>query len=167
MFPASCVPRRAALALLLVATAVVAPGCALFVKQPRVTIADVRVVSLGLAGGTARVELEIDNPNRFDLTVRTLSYRLEVADGPSGEGSVDRWIPLAQEEEVERSIAAPGRSTVNVEVPVAFEYRALGAALRSLLVDGEVRYRVQGAVRVRGPVGEHRLPFNNIGRMRP
>lgn len=151
----------------LLASTIPLSGCALFVKQPRVTIADVRVVSLGLAGGIARVELEVDNPNRFDLSVRTLTYRLEVAEGPAGTNGEERWIRLAEEDEVERDLSVPGRQAVRVEVPVAFEYRALGAAVRSLLVDGEVRYRVQGAVRVRGPVGEHRLPFTSSGRMTP
>jgi LEA14-like dessication related protein len=165
MIGASGRPIRAGVALL--AAAFFVAGCAVFVKEPRVTIADVRVVSLGLAGGTARVELEVDNPNRFDLSVRTLSYRMEVAEGPASPGGEERWIRLAEEEEVEREILAPARQTVRVEVPVAFEYRALGAAVRSLLLDGEVRYRVQGAVRVLGPVGEHRLPFGSNGRMKP
>lgn len=142
-------------------------GCALFVKQPAVSIADVRVVSLGLVGGTARVELEVENPNRFDLTVRSLSYELEVAEGGTGEGGEERWVRLSREEETRRDLTVPGRGSVRVEVPVAFEYRAVGTALRSLLMDGEVRYRVQGIVRVRGPVGEHRLPFRSRGRMTP
>lgn len=143
------------------------PGCALFMAEPRVTLADVRVVQLGITGGTARVELEVENPNRFDLSVRTLAYRLEVADGPAGEGGEERWLPLAEEEEVERDLTAPAGRTVRVEIPVEFQYRALGAAVRSFLADGEIRYRVRGTVRVDGPLGERRLPFASNGRMTP
>jgi LEA14-like dessication related protein len=136
-------------------------GCALFVKEPRVTIADVEVVSLGLLGGSARVALLIDNPNRFDLEVRSFAYRLEVANGaPGGEES---WISLANQDELVRQVLIRGREQVEVEVPVAFGYAALGSAVRALLVDGQVRYRVQGSVRVRGPVGEHNLPFTGRG----
>lgn len=140
-------------------------GCALFVKQPRVTIADVRMVSLGLAGGTAGVSLRVDNPNRFDLEMRSFSYRIDVAEG--GEGVEDRWTPLAEQEEVEREVLVPGRQEVLVEVPVNFGYLAIGSAVRSLLLEGQVRYRVQGSVRVRGPVGEHHIPFTGRGTLTP
>ncbi len=143
------------------------PSCALFMSEPRVTLADVRVVQLGITGGTARVELEVENPNRFDLSVRTLAYRLEVAEGPAGEGGEERWLPLAEEEEVARDLTAPAGRTVRVEIPVEFQYRALGAAVRSFLADGEIRYRVRGTVRVDGPLGERRLPFASNGRMTP
>lgn len=136
-------------------------GCALFVKEPRVTIANVEVVSLGLLGGRAQVALLIENPNRFDLEVRSFAYRLDVADGIPGEE--ERWSQLARQEESVQEIRIPGRDRVEVEVPVDFGYAAVGSALRSLLMEGQVRYRVEGSVRVRGPVGEHTLPFTGRG----
>jgi LEA14-like dessication related protein len=154
-------PRRWFLFLLLAGVLSATSGCALFVKEPRVTIAQVEVVSLGLLGGSARVALLIDNPNRFDLEVRSFAYRLEVANGaPGGEES---WISLANQDELVRQVLIPGREQVEVEVPVEFGYAALGSAVRALLVEGQVRYRVQGSVRVRGPVGEHNLPFTGRG----
>lgn len=136
-------------------------GCALFVKEPRVTIAHVEVVSLGLLGGRAQVGLLIENPNRFDLQVRSFAYRLDVADGVPGEE--ESWSSLASQEESVQDILIPGREQVEVEVPVDFGYAAVGSALRSLLIEGQVRYRVEGSVRVRGPVGEHTLPFAGRG----
>lgn len=153
--------RRLAFLLLVVVGLLPLSGCALFVKDPRVTIADVEVVSLGLLGGRARVALLIDNPNRFDLEVRSFAYRLDVADGVPGEE--ESWSQLASQEELIQEILIPGREQVEVEVPVDFGYAAVGSALRSLLVEGQVRYRVEGSVRVRGPVGEHTLPFTGRG----
>lgn len=154
-------PGRSATFLLLLAGLLPLSGCALFAKEPRVTIADVEVVSLGLLGGRARVALLIHNPNRFDLEVRSFAYRLDVADGLPGEE--ESWSQLASQEELVQQIRIPGREQVEVEVPVDFGYAAVGSALRSLLVEGQVRYRVEGSVRVRGPVGEHTLPFRGRG----
>jgi len=157
----TALPGRWLQFMVLVAVLSGASACALFVKQPRVTIADVEVISLGLLGGSARVALLIDNPNRFDLEVRSFTYRLEVANGvPGGE---ETWVSLASQDELVRQVLIPGRERVEVEVPVEFGYAALGSAVRALLVDGQVRYRVQGSVRVRGPVGEHNLPFTGRG----
>lgn len=159
--PSSSARLRRVVLFVLVAGLLPVSGCALFVKEPRVSIANVEVVSLGLLGGRARVALLIDNPNRFDLEVRSFAYRLDVADGIPGEE--ESWSQLASQEELVQQVRIPGRDQVEVEVPVDFGYAAVGAALRSLLVEGQVRYRVEGSVRVRGPVGEHTLPFTGRG----
>jgi len=160
--PVRAAGRGALLAFLLLSLS----GCALAFRQPTVEIADVRVLSLGLSGGRAGVQVRVDNPNRYDLELRSLSWILEVA-SPVPQGSEERWARLAGDEEGARALRIPGRDSVVVELPVDFLYAGVGSALRALLLNGEVRYRVQGAIRVQGPIGERRLPFAHRGSFSP
>jgi len=135
-------------------------GCAVFFRSPSVSIADVRVVGLGLTSGTAEIHLEVDNPNFFQLEVREFHYLLEV------EGRNDAWSRLAEGSSLE-SIRLPRRSTEQVTLQVPFSYDAIGVALRSWWDTGSMSYRVQGDLRARGPMGNRDLPFRASGKMTP
>jgi LEA14-like dessication related protein len=137
-------------------------GCALFVSSPRVAIADVRVLGVGLTGGTAEVLLEVENPNRFVLEVREFRYRLELSD-PS---MPDRWDTLA-EGVSDRVMRLEARSTTTVPIEVPFRYQALGIAVRAVLQGNGIPYRVEGAVQASGAGVRRNLPFRATGTLTP
>jgi LEA14-like dessication related protein len=139
-----------------------AVGCSLFVRSPEVAIADVRVVGLGFAGGTAEVLLAVDNPNRFALEVRAFQYLLEISDPARPE----RWDTLAMGVTAD-TVRLPGRSETVVPLEIPFRYNALGTALRAWLQGGEIPYRVEGEVRARGAGIQRDLPFRSRGTLTP
>ncbi len=142
------------------------PGCSALLSPPSVTIVGVDLVSMGLAAGTAEVTLEVSNERSGKLDIRGFFYELEVRDGGS-TGSPDHgWHRLADGVHGER-VVIEGRQVHRVILPVPFEYRALGAALRSFLLAGEVHYRVRGEVRVRSLGSERKVPFRSQGVLRP
>lgn len=137
-------------------------GCSLLYKQPAVRSTGVRVTELGLTDGVLRVRLEVSNPNRYGLEVRSVEYRLEV----EGGGSAGAWRELAAGVRAD-AVRIGARGTAEMEVDVPFRYAALGAAVRALLERGSVRYRVRGAVRVAGPLGSVTVPFRSEGELVP
>jgi len=151
----------AALALMLGILAAV-PACSLFVRSPEVAIVDVRVVGLGLTGGTAEILLQVDNPNRFNLEVREFSYLLEVADPSRPE----RWDTLAVGVTAD-TLQLDRRAVSVVPLRVPFRYGALGTALRAWMQGGEIPYRLEGEVRARGAGFQRDLPFRSRGSLTP
>ncbi len=149
-------------ALALVALLVLTGACALFVRSPEVAIADVRVVGLGLSGGTAEVLLEVDNPNRFGVEVREFHYLLQVSDPARPE----RWDTLAVGVSAD-TVHLPRRAMTVVPLRIPFRYSALGTALRAWLAGGEVPYRLEGSVRARGSGIQRDLPFRSEGTLVP
>lgn len=149
-------------ASLATALLVTAWGCALFFRSPTVRIADVRVTSLGLAGATAQVALDVVNPNRYDLTALAVRYRLAFADEDADLG----WRLLAEGESDERLVVGR-RDTAQVTLSVPFRYLDLGRALGSLLDEGELRYRLDGDVKFDAPVRDVRVPFDQRGTLVP
>jgi LEA14-like dessication related protein len=149
-------------AALAVAAAGAFSGCALFFKSPRVDIADVRVVSVGLVGGTAEVALSVVNPNGFTLTAKEVRYRLSFADEEADEG----WRTLTEGETGEVVQVAP-KDTAEVRLEVPFRFTDVGRALGSLLDQGELRYRLDGDVKFDAPIKDVRVPFDRRGNFIP
>jgi LEA14-like dessication related protein len=154
---------RAAIAV--VCAGLVAPGaagCALFFENPSVSIAEVRVSSVGLTGATAQVELDVSNPNGFALTAEGVRYRLSFADAQAEEG----WRTLA-EGETEEKVVIAARDTTQVRLSVPFTYASLGRALQSLLNAGSLPYRLDGDVKIDAPVRDVRVAFDRRGSLEP
>jgi len=144
---------RKVLGLLLGATV----GCAVIARQafrePSVTLRDVRVVGLGVSGGTLDVVLGVYNPNNYRLDAGRMTYRVFVGDS----------VGLAAGVLDTRQTVQAKDSTI-VHVPVVFAYSGLGVAARQLLMTGAVNYRVTGDVTVASGVGNRRVPFSAAGR---
>lgn len=148
-----------------------AAGCASWVQEPEVRGVQVGLAQVGLAGATARVVLDVFNPNGFGLDAKVVEYTLAFLPAGSGveEGDPvpdDAWRALASG--LSRDgirLAAEDSTQVTIDVP--FEYRAIGEALDGLLRDGGLRYRFSGAFTVGTPIGDRRIPFDGTGLIRP
>jgi LEA14-like dessication related protein len=145
------------------------------VKEPRVALAEVAVQALTLSGATIRVELDVENPNGFGLDAKALEYTLFFQTGPASDtpgggvdagvdaaGGGDSWRTLASGRTVE-AVSLPSNQTVRVPVAIPFRFRDLEDAAASLLRDGTLRYRFEGAFTVGSPVGDIRVPFDRTG----
>lgn len=137
--------------LLLTMAACATLGRAVF-REPTVTVRGLAVSNVTLAGGTLDVFLSVHNPNGYALDALALEYRVDVDSLPVGEGALDsRFI-------------VPEKDSAVVRVPVRFSFLGLGAAGRSLLTSGTVRYRIRGALKLATRMGRFTVPFDRPGR---
>lgn len=150
--------RASARAVLLLFVLVLGGGCAPSVEEPEVRLAGVSVGGLGLEGGLLNVRLRVVNPNRFGLEASGLEYALELAE--SG-GNDAEWMDVA-DGRLDQDLRVDANDSVLVEIPVRFEYRDLGSAVRSLLARGTFDYRVTGRVQLEEPLGRM-IPFRKRG----
>jgi LEA14-like dessication related protein len=137
-------------------------GCVAFLSPPSVEMVGVELVSLGLTSGTVAVTLDLANTSSRKMDILGFLYEVEVRDSESDGG----WRRLAGGFHSDK-ISLPGKQIERVTVPVPFEYRALGAALRSFLALGEVPYRLHGEVSVRGLGMGLDVPFQSEGILKP
>lgn len=152
-------------ALLLAALTLAATACSALFEAPSVRIADVRVSGVGLSGATADITLAVVNPNAFTLRSEEVRYVLEFDDPAAREaGDDDPWRTIAEGSSVERlEVLRDDSARVTLSVP--FAYSDVGRAVRSLMLEQELRYRVRGDVLFDGPVGDVRVPFDDTGRI--
>ncbi len=154
---------RAKLGCVAAVACLLSGGCSLTFQRPTLTVAEVRLASMGLTGGTLAVRLEVENPNRYALESRDFRYALAFGDGASPEPS---WTTLA-EGRLPDAVRVPAGETETVEVVVPFDLSALDAALGRLLRQGELEYRFSGELLAGTPLGAKRIPFDQRGLFRP
>jgi LEA14-like dessication related protein len=159
--------RLVVVAVLAAAMAVTA--CSLVFERPTVRVAEVRLASMDLRGGTLAVTLQVDNPNRFSLEGQDFSYRLWFLDGSPSDtsaGAGGKWVELA-DGRLSEPASVPARGTGTVTVKVPFDFASVGLAAGRLLRQGELEYRFSGELLFHTPLGGKRLPFDERGRFRP
>jgi LEA14-like dessication related protein len=141
----------------------VVAACHLAYTTPTLTVGDVRLTSLGLAGGSLLVSLEIENPNRYALESRDFRYTLAFA---GGSLTAPVWDTLV-EGHLDQVVRVPAESVTPVEVTVPFDVASASAALGRLLRQGELEYRFSGELLAGTPLGAKRVPFDRRGLFRP
>jgi LEA14-like dessication related protein len=142
--------------ILLATAALAVAGCATLgkaaLRDPVVTLQDVKVTGIGLNGGSLDVVLNVDNPNDFRLDATQLRYNVLVDTIPFANGTTTQRFTVE------------GKKSQQVHIPINFTYSGVGAAGRQLMNTGSVNYTVKGDVTVGSPVGNLTVPFSQTGR---
>lgn len=121
-------------------------------KDPVVTLKDVKVNGIGFNGGSVDIVLNVYNPNHFNLDATRISYKLFVDTIPLGTGATDSKFTVTQGD------------TTAVPLPLSFTWAGAGQAARSLMNTGSVNYRVVGDITVGSAYGTLTLPYDRTGR---
>ena len=129
-------------------------GCsALSVKpqEPTVTVSAVRPISVGFARQELELTLLIENPNAFELPVRSLAFVALLGDEPLAEGGSDTPVVVPANGEA--------RLEVSIVLGLADTLSRLGQQLGRGQI--EMNYRVTGSVKLDN--WPTRLPFDVDG----
>jgi LEA14-like dessication related protein len=121
-------------------------------QEPVVTLRDVRLVGIGVTGGTLDIFLDIYNPNEFRLDGSRLTYEV-FADSVSVGGGI-----------LNQQFTVQNGDTTEIRLPLTFTYAGLGAAARQIQNQGSVNYRVKGEIEVATPIGSFTRPYDQSGR---
>jgi LEA14-like dessication related protein len=145
------ISRRAAVTLALAALS----GCAGLgnaLREPDIRLDRVIVRDIGIRGGKLDLEVEVANPNGFDLRGTELALGLDVEDSHLGD------VRISDEFTVDRN------GSTSLTLPLQFEWAGVGGALRTALSQGEIPYEMKGELSLQTPWGAHSVPFTKTGR---
>ena len=122
--PVACLP----------AAAIILIGCGLFFKNPQIVVREVALRSFSLKELALDVTLDVDNPNMFGITMKTISFDLSFLSG---------------EDPVHLTGGRISRTRINkgknpVRIPVAIGNAVLLQALMNMIIDGSIRLRIEG-----------------------
>jgi len=134
-------------------------ACSGAIKSPVITLASIDVAGIGLRGATLVANLDIENPNSFDIETDSIVYELEAAN-PSDAGSYTRVTQGA----VTQRITVDDNNRTRVEIPIEFSYSSLSGAMRSIMDRGTFNYRIRGTAFVREPL-RRSVPFTKTGNL--
>lgn len=106
-------------------------------KMPSVQMQEVRVINLNLASAEIVADIEIDNPNAFELNLTNLNYKLDINQQTWGQGTSSRLNSI------------PRKSTGTVRIPMKLNLLTMGQSVYQLLNgDQRLNYQLSGAVTI-------------------
>lgn len=127
-------------------------GCAqLRFEPPTTALISVRVADVGLEGGALRLELDVHNPNLYELRTTRIAVGVDLES--TNFGNVELTEP----------VRLPAGETTRVAVPLNFRWSGVGAGARALLSRGSVRYTLVGKLFANTPLGDREIPVRSSG----
>jgi LEA14-like dessication related protein len=143
--------RRASLLGTLALLAGCARGCSKPVA-PVLTPHRAAVTGIGLAGIDMSVELGVENPNRIDLSARSVTAHVVLED------QVDLGTVT-----VSRPLTIPAGQATELSVPVSVKWQDVATLTALALSNRDIRYDVDGAVNVGGETLNVNVPYRLSG----
>jgi LEA14-like dessication related protein len=97
--------------------------------------------------------LEIQNPNRLDLTLKSFEYTVYLNKEEIGNGRL------------EKELLIPSSSITQLQVPVAAKFKDLGGSLKTIITGDDLPYTIEGKADVKTAFGSLHFPFSKEGRI--
>ena len=96
--------------------------------------------------------LDVQNPNRFDLTLKSFEYVLFLDNKEIGTGRL------------EKEILVPSSSTTQMQVSVAAKFKDLGGSLKTIITGHDLPYKIEGKASIKTTFGSREFPLSRDGR---
>lgn len=128
-------------------------GCAAVVTSPKVRLQQINPTGIDSAGLNIEVNLLVNNPNRFDLTLQNCSYTLQVAGLPFGSGATHQTTTF------------PGYKETQIKIPVRIRHADLLELLKRQLDLDHTPYHLIAVLQVDTPLGVSSIPLDHQGQL--
>lgn len=122
-------------------------------QEPSVQLRRVSLHPRSLTEIRLVLELDVQNPNRFDLTIQSFQYRLFLNEREIGSGRLEKEVRI------------PADSTVRVQAPVVAGFKNWNESLRAVIAYKAIPYRIEGEAKVRTIFGSRNYPFSKEGKI--
>jgi LEA14-like dessication related protein len=97
--------------------------------------------------------LDVQNPNRFDITLRSFEYTIYLNQEEIGTGRL------------EKELLIPSSAITRIQAPVAAEFKNLGSSMMSVITGKGLPYKIEGKADVKTVIGSRTISFANEGRL--
>jgi LEA14-like dessication related protein len=149
--------RSTLVVVLAVALLVVTPGCALLralfgsFKRPAVNFVNAELQNVSFTQATVNLNYDVDNPNGLDLEIATIEYQLFIEDRPLASGRPPNGFSL------------PANQKTRLAFPAQVKFTDVFPVAEVLLNKDTARYRAQGTLGVKSPIGLLTFPLQKEG----
>jgi LEA14-like dessication related protein len=97
------------------------------------------------------IDIEVHNPNRLDLALKSFECAIYLKNEEIGNGRLKNELLI------------PSSSTTQIQVPVDVKFKNLGGILKALLTGGDLPYKIEGKADVSTTFGSLNFPFSKDG----
>jgi LEA14-like dessication related protein len=127
-------------------------GCAgLFFEEPTITLKEIHVRQISLTDASLVFVAEIQNPNAYELRLKSLDYTVHLSGREAGGGSLQKEVSI------------PASSSAPVEIPITARFGSLGGIVKMYVSGQELPYRIEGKALVKAGLFDRTFPFSRTG----
>ncbi|HPL63100.1 MAG: LEA type 2 family protein [Syntrophales bacterium] len=123
------------------------------IEKPVIEIREIAVEQVSLTDLKIVLGLDVRNPNRFALELKSLEFSFQLDEKDAGRGRT------VEELRIEKSSAA------RVSVPIVVSYGDVIPHLKLIFSGKEAPYKLEGKAHVKTFLGAADIPFRNEGRI--
>lgn len=121
------------------------------VEKPSFTLRGVTLRPLSFTEMNLFLDLEVQNPNSFNLTFKSFEYTVYLKNEAIGNGRL------------EKELLIPSSSITQIQVPVVAKFKDLSGSLKAVFSEGDLPYKIEGKADVRTAFGIMNFSFSKEG----
>lgn len=122
-------------------------------EMPSFTVRGVTLRMISFPQVNLLLDIDVKNPNHFDLVLQSFEYTIYLKDEEIGSGHLENMLPI------------PASSLTRVQAPVAVGFKNLGGSLKDVLTEANLPYKIEGKIVVKTALGSRQFPFSSAGRI--
>lgn len=131
------------------------PSClSWFLEKPTFTLKEVAITRISLTDIKFLFGIEVQNPNSFDLTLRSLEYTVYFNDREVGRGRLEKEARITK------------ASPTLVQVPLRADFQSLGDPVGLILAGKDLKYKIEGVAVLKASLSTTTLPFSKSGEIK-
>ena len=122
-------------------------------EKPTVVLREVILNPRSLKETNILLGLDVQNPNRLDLSLKSFEYTIHLNNEEIGNGRLEKEFLL------------PSSSVTRVQAPVVAKFKDLGGSLKAIITGDNLPYKIEGKADVKTALGSLSFPFSKEGQI--
>jgi LEA14-like dessication related protein len=121
-------------------------------EKPSFVLREITLRPNSLTEAKLFIGLDVQNPNRFDLTLKSFDYVLFLDNKEIGNGHL------------QKEILVPSLSTTEVQISVVAKFKDLGDSLKTIIAGHDLPYKIEGTASIGTTFGTRDFSLSKDGR---
>ena len=122
-------------------------------EKPSFTLRGVILSPISFTKMNLLLDLDVQNPNNFDLTLKSFGYTVYLKNEEIGNGRL------------EKELLIPSSSTTQIRVPLVAKFKDLSGSLKAIFTGDDLPYKIEGTADFSTVFGSLNFPFSREGRI--
>jgi LEA14-like dessication related protein len=121
------------------------------IEKPSFVLREITIRPRSLTEMNLLLGVDVQNPNRFDLTLKSFEYTIYLNNKKIGKGCL------------EKELLIPSSSIIRAQMPVPTKFKDWGGNLKSVITGDELPYKIEGKIDIKTVFGLLNFPFSKEG----
>ena len=121
-------------------------------EKPSFVLREIILRPSSLTEANLLIGLDVQNPNRFDITIKSFEYVVFLDNKEIGTGHL------------EKESLVPSLATTQVQVSVVAKFKDLGGSLKTIITGHDLPYKIEGKASIETTFGSRDFLLSKDGR---